>query len=158
MSLVIGTKNIKRRIVFDAEGDLGEKIASSFIVTVERPSKPVCKEFSVFFARFADVLAERQNDKPGEGGSVEAFTEKVDVAEQALSDFVKGKISGWDEVYAPDKEVLEFNTENLNALFADREARRAVFDNYQELVSGRKKEAAENLKKSEPAGQDQSHQ
>ena len=163
MALVIGIKSIKRRIHFDAEGDLGEKVASSFVVIVERPTKSVSKKFSLLFAKFADVLAERKNDEPGEGGSVVAFTEKVDVAEQALSDFVKGKISGWMEVSTVDADSGEtvsmvFNDENLSMLFSDREARRAVFENYQELVSGRKKEADENLKKSANAGSEQNLQ
>lgn len=153
MPLVLGSKNIKRQIIFDAEGDLGEKVPSSFVITVERPSKPVSKQFSRLFAEFADVLAQRQND---DSVSVVEFTERVDTAEQALSDFVKHKIQGWQEVMGPDQQPLEFNPENLEALFADRDARRAVFEDYQALVSGRKKEAEENLKNSGPAGQEPS--
>lgn len=163
MALVIGIKSIKRRIHFDAEGDLGEKVPASFVVIVERPTKSVSKKFSMLFAKFADVLAERQNEQPGESGSVVEFTEKVDVAEQVLSDFVKCKISGWMEVSTVDEESgdvvsMVFNEENLNKLFSDREARRAVFEDYQELVSGRKKEADDNLKKSEKAGSGQNLQ
>jgi hypothetical protein len=143
MAFVIGKKTIKRRIEFEVEGDLGELEPCSFVLVVERPDKSTSKAFSLLFARFADVLAQ---GKPVEGESfqMEQFTERVDAAEQELSDFVRGKISGWEDVSGPDNQPLAFNADNLDALFADRDARRAVFENYQALVTSRKADAQKN--------------
>ena len=152
MAIVIGIKNIKREITFDAEGDLGEKVPSTFVLVVERPSKPVCKEFSLLFAKFADVLSAVNNADEKQKQSVESFTNNIDEAEQALADFVQKKIAGWQDVMMPDGQPLAFTEENLQSLFNDREARRAVFEDYQELVTGRKKAAEKNLEKQEKAG------
>lgn len=152
MSFVIGKKTIKRRIEFEAEGDLGEKVPSSFVLTMLRPSKPTAKEFSKLFAEFADLLAKQQDDKSEDRISVVAFTEQVDIAEQKLADFVRSKIQDWDSVHDEFKNPLQFSDENLMDLFADIEARRAVFENYRELVAGRKSEAEKNLGNSADTG------
>jgi len=152
MAFVIGNKTIKRRVEFEAEGDLGEKVPCSFVLVVERPDKPTSSEFSRLFAQFADVLAEGRPSEMGEAFSASAFTDRVDIAEQNLSSFVQSKITGWEDVYTIDKTPLAFNADGLKALFMDRESRRAVFEDYQALVSGRRKDAEKNSGKPDGAG------
>jgi len=149
---VVGKKIIKRKIEFDAEGDLGEVVPSMFEVDIERPSKPVSKEFSLLFAGFSDVLSRVANKKEDENFSAVNFTNDLDAAEQKLSDFVKGKISGWNHVYDIDKQLIPFNADNLESVFADKDSRRAIFEDYQQLVSGRKKEAEKNSEKQVDVG------
>lgn len=152
MSFIVGKKEIKREIKFDAEGDLGEPVPSMFVVTVERPTKQVSKEFSLLFAGFSDVLSSVRNKDADAEFSAVQFTRKLDEAEQQLSDFVKGKISGWDHVLDTNNAPLPFNAENLDVIFSDKDARRAIFEDYQQLVSGRKKEAEKNSETQDAAG------
>lgn len=152
MSFIVGKKEIKREIKFDAEGDLGELVPSMFVVTVERPTKPVSKEFSLLFAEFSDVLSAVKNREADEAFSAVRFTQDLDAVEQKLSDFVKGKIAGWDHVMDVNNAPVPFSSENLDQVFADKDARRAIFEDYQQLVSGRRKDAEKNSEKQEGAG------
>jgi hypothetical protein len=150
MSFTIGKKTIKCNVEFIAEGDMGEEVNASIVIVYKRPSVSEGKQFSKLNAQFADAI--RAMTDEGSQASIEARSEKVNSLEQQMSDFVRERITGWERVFGPDMGDLEFNQENLESLFDDRDARRAIFSRYQELVTGRKQAAEKNSESSDAAG------
>ncbi|MDH5612221.1 MAG: hypothetical protein OEY66_07175 [Gammaproteobacteria bacterium] len=150
MSFQIGKKTIKCNVGFKAEGDLDEQVDVSIVLVYQRPSVKDAKEFSKLNAEFADAV--KSLSAPGADTSMVETSEAINAIEQKMSDFVRIRISGWDKVQGGEGEALAFNPENLDLLFNDKDARRAAFTRYTDLVNGRKKEADENLKKSEATG------
>ena len=152
MALILGKKTIKRRIKFDAKGDEGDIVPSSFAIEIERPTKAVAKEFSLLFAKFIDLLGDNEKAADDKKVSLVDFTKNMNDVEQELSDFVKDRISNWYDVMTPEQEPLAFDQESLELLFGDQESRRAVFVDYKELVTGHKEQAEKNSKKQVEAG------
>lgn len=151
MSLKIGKKTIKCKVEFVAEGDLGDSVDASFVIIYKRPSSKEGKDFNALNAKFADEIAV-MTDKESQL-SITDRSESVNKAEQEMSDFVRERITGWEQVFDDENESLAFSDEALSLLFDDREARRAVFNRYQGLVSFRKKEEEKNLEKQGKDGQ-----
>lgn len=145
----IGKKEIKCKVEFEAEGDFGEMQPVAITIHYQRPTVEEGKKFSKLNAGFADAVKAMTEDN---GSSVEAASEEINKLEQEMSDFVRERITGWNEVQDDAGEPLPFNPENLGLLFNDRDARRGVFNRYQQLITGRKEAAAENLKEQEQAG------
>lgn len=150
MSFKIGKKTIKCNVEFKAEGDLDEMIDVSIVLVYQRPSVKEARQFGAMNAKLAD-LANAMGDTERKSTITEGSTALGEL-EQEMSDFVRSRITGWDQVFDDDGEALEFNAENLELLFGDRDARRGAFSRYMELVTGRKVGAEENLKKSPDTG------
>ena len=149
MSFKVGSKEIKCKVKFKAEADLDEMVDVSIVIHYKRPTVEEGKQFSTLNAEFADVAKAMVDDKDT---SVSEASEKINKLEQQMSDFVRTRITGWDDVQDADGSTLVFNEESLGLLFNDRDARRGVFNRYQQLITGRKEQAEKNSEKQEKAG------
>lgn len=145
----VGGKEIKCKVKFKAEGDFDEMVDVEITIHYKRPTVEEGKQFSKMNAEFADAVKSMVGD---ESASVADTSDKINELEQKMSDFVRTRITSWADVHDADGNPLPFNEENLLLLFNDRDARRGVFNRYQQLITGRKEQAEKNSGKQDEAG------